>query len=164
MRALTWPCRLSMAPFSWATPRLLRVGVTSGQLAQDRHRAQPGGCLEQRHDHLVPMTGQRVRPRAIGPRPPLGARRPRVVLDAPGGGDREAGLGRSGHLHVVDTKSHVDPHLLVVDVTARHPPLRCSEKPKPVRPAGEASALVGELALVGLRPSAARSPTFILVV
>ena len=47
------------------------LGAPSGQLAQDRHRAQPGGCLEQRHHHLVPMTGERVGPRAIGPRPRL---------------------------------------------------------------------------------------------
>ena len=28
MRALAWPCRLSMAPFSCATPRLLRPSAT----------------------------------------------------------------------------------------------------------------------------------------
>ena len=41
-------------------PDLLRV--TSGQLAQDRHWAQPGSCLEQRHKHLVSLTDERVRP------------------------------------------------------------------------------------------------------
>ena len=71
----------------------IRSGWRRSQLVEQGDRAQARGGLQQRHDHLVPMPGERVGPRAIGPPPSLGARRPRVVLDAPGGGDGDARLG-----------------------------------------------------------------------
>ena len=104
---------------------------------------------------LVPLVDE-LAPGSPGPSLLLRARRPWIEIDAPRGRDGQSGLRGGGHLRMVSAQSHVDPHLLVIDVSAWHRPLRSSEETRPIRPTGEGNASVGEPALVGLKPSRRR--------
>ena len=135
------------------------AGMQAGQFDEQGDRSQSWRGLQQRQDLLVPQAGERVRSGAIGPALRFDRRRARIMLKAAGGGDRYPGLRRGGCLGVVNTKSHVEPHLLVGDVIAWQTPLRRSERHQPNSPQVKQNASVGGPARVGLRPPDAGPPT-----
>jgi len=130
---------LQRAPERWPNA----IGMAPCQFVEEGDWAQAGSGLQQRQDLLVPQAVERIRPGSIDPSLLLRARRPGIKVDAPRGRDGQSDLGRGGHLGVVSAQSHVGPHLLVIDVSAWHRPLRSSEKTRPVRPTGEENASVG---------------------
>ena len=113
------------------------LGVAPDQLVEQGDRAQAGGGRQEWHDLLVPQPLKRIGTGSPGPSLLCRARWPGIKLDATRGRGGQTGLGGGGHLSVVGAQSHVGPHLLVVDVSAWHRPLRSSEETRPIRPTGE---------------------------
>jgi len=135
------------------------IGIAPRQFIEQAERTQPRGRLQHHNDLLVPQPSQRIGTGRIASPLLLGARQPRIMLDPPAGRHRQSGFGGGGHLGVVGASSHVEPHLLVVDVSACHLALRSSEHTRPVRTAGEENASVEAPASVGLRPPDASAST-----
>ncbi len=113
-------------PAFQGAPDALAVGAGEGavELVQHRHGLEARRPLQQGHDEALPDQRQRVLARAPVPRlPPLRAR-PGVALDPARGGDRDARAGGGDGLRGGPAFVHVEPHLLIRDVSARHRPSR----------------------------------------
>jgi hypothetical protein len=100
--------------------------VTALHLLENRHRPQSRRRLQHRDDLAVPNRGQGIGP-ASAARCSLLRRQSAVFFKPVSGGGREAGFGRRNRRRVDLTLFHVNPHLVVGDVTARQrigPPKR----------------------------------------
>ena len=122
-----------------------QVRTTPHHLLVHRHRPQPRARFQQRHDLLLEDPRQRVRP-PPPPRLPLLRRRPRIRLDPVGCRPAEPRLCRRQRAAVRLPVRHVELHLVVRDLSARHPAsLRSWGKTPNVAPAASTS---GSLILI----------------
>jgi hypothetical protein len=118
------------------------LGMTPGQFVEEGDRAQAGRGRQKWYDLFVPQPVEWIGAGSPGPSLLFRAQWPGIKVDAPRGRGGQTSLGGSGHLRVVGAQSHVGPHLLVVDMSAWHRPLRSSEQTRPIRPTGEGNASV----------------------
>ncbi len=96
-----------------------QVGVTAQQFLEDRHCAQLRRALQQRDDVLGEDAVQWIGTAAAPDRRFLG-RQPGVGLDAVGAGGADRRLGGGHRRLVVGTQTHVVPHVVVGQMSARH--------------------------------------------
>jgi len=91
--------------------------MASTDLVEHRHRPDARSGFQHRHDLGAPDLDEWIRSPAAAWSLPL-RRRPRVGFDAVGGGGGKPGLrgGDGGRVGVART--HVQPHLTIVDVQA----------------------------------------------
>jgi hypothetical protein len=91
--------------------------MASEHLLEDRHGPHAGGGLQHRHDLCLKHGGQGVRPAAVA-----GSLLPRwkagILLDPIGGRRAERRLGSSRRRGIGLTVLHVEPHLVIGDVSA----------------------------------------------
>ena len=135
-----------------------QFGVTAAHFLEHRHRPQLRRRRQQRHDFLVEDAGQRIGS-ATATRRRLLRWQARILLDAVGRGDAEPGLGGRAGRPVSQSELHVEPHLVIVDVTSGHGTLSRKRDPcfipdsprPPTRPEGA----IGECG-VGTVPGYAR--------
>jgi hypothetical protein len=126
------------APLQRATDVRVEIGMTPAQLIQNADHADPGRRLQDRHDVDVPIGRQ-----WIGSTPSswrlLLRRQPWIDLDPIPSRRREPHLGRCGYGGECLSVTHVQPHLVVVDVEAGQALIpRCRDEsvawPSPIRP------------------------------
>ncbi len=105
-----------------ADPLAEGAGEGAIEFVQHRDRLEARRRLQQRHDEAVPNQCQRVLPRPPMPRLPPLRGRARIALDPACGGDRDARAGGRDGLGGGPADVHVQPHLPIRDVSARHRP------------------------------------------
>ena len=136
------------APLQRAADAGAHVRMAAQHLLEDRHRAQSRRRGQHRQDLVLPDPGK-----GVGSPPLTGfarlGRRSWIGLDPIGGRGAEAGLRRGDSGTVGGTERHVEPHLAVGDVSARHatrPLFRGSSEPNHLhrrsQPPREAAARV----------------------
>ena len=137
----TWRKTTSRSsPWTARQPRMRRSSVrrTLGrqlrmaphQLLEHRHWPHARCRLQQRHHFGVEDLGQRIRPASLAWRLLL-RRQPRVLLEAIGRGDAEPGTGGRLRRPFGQSELHVEPHLVVVDVSSGHGQALENEIPAP---------------------------------
>src|ERR1700676_580982 len=105
------------APFQRAPNAGVDFWMTPPDLVEHRNGPNAGSRLQDRHDLAVPNLGQWVRTPSASRRFLLRGQ-PRIIIDTVTGGTAEAGLGsRNGGIFGLSV-SHIQPHLVVVDVKA----------------------------------------------
>lgn len=108
----------------------IELGVTPNHLLEQGDRTKAGGRLQQRHDLVLEDRGQGIgSPPA--PRGLLQGRQAWILLDAVGGGGTEASLGGRGTPRVGLTELHVEPHLAIGHMAARHARTLLGEEGRP---------------------------------
>ncbi len=118
------------APFNGAANAGRQLRMAPHQLLEHRHWPHARCRLQQRHHFGVEDLGQRIRPASLAWRLLL-RRQPRVLLEAIGRGDAEPGTGGRLRRPFGQSELHVEPHLVVVDVSSGHGQALENEIPAP---------------------------------
>lgn len=102
-----------------ATDAGAELGMASEQLLEDRDRPHTGGGLQHRHDICLKYAGQGIWP-ATAAGSLLLRRKASILLDPVSGRGAERSLG-GGHGWAIGlTVLHVEPHLVIGNVSAWH--------------------------------------------
>jgi hypothetical protein len=107
----------SNAPFQRPTHALADLGMTTANLLEDGDRTDARRRRQHRHDLALPYAGQRIGT-ATAARHLLLRWQPWIGFKPIGGCGAEPGLRRSGGRGVGVARTHIQPHLTVVDVEA----------------------------------------------
>ena len=110
---------LAHAALQSAAHAVAELRVPAHQFPEDPHRAQVRRLLQHRDDLLVEDPGKRVRPTPAASLL-FGGRQPRIVFDPVGRRGAESRLRGGCPGAVVLTKVHVEPHLVIGNVSAWH--------------------------------------------
>src|SRR3990172_1652076 len=105
------------APFESAPDAGADLGMAPPDLFEHGDRADAGRRLQDRHDRAIPDGDERVRAPPAPWRLLLGGQA-RLILDPIPSRGAEAGFGGSDGRGVCLSETHVQPHLVVVDVEA----------------------------------------------
>ena len=118
------------------------------QFLEDRYRAQLRRALQQRDYFFLEDAGQRIgaAPPADGP---FRGRQPRIGFDAVAAGGAQPGLGGGHRRLVLGTQFHVEPHLAIGQMSARHGCSLLGGIPEHPTNAGSAT-ITGREALAGI--------------
>ena len=114
-------------PFQGAPDARVQIRMSLHQLLEHAHGADLRTVLQDRHHLGLEDVGQRVRP-TPAPRRRLPGRQGRIRGEPVARGAAEARLCRRGLDRVGLLQGHEKPHLVIVDVAARHPSLPSSGK------------------------------------
>jgi hypothetical protein len=93
--------------------------VASLQLLEDRHNANGWCCLQQRHHLGIKDADQWIRAAKAAWRG-LPGRQAIILLDTISRGGAELGPGCRDRHRVCGSELHVQPHLVIVDVSTGH--------------------------------------------
>src|SRR5262245_23375364 len=107
----------SNTPFQRPTHAWTYLGMATAHLLEDGDGPDARRRRQHRNNRAVPYTSQWIGAPAAAWRLLLGWQ-PRISFDPIGGGSAEPGLRRSGGRGVGVARTHIQPHLTVVDVEA----------------------------------------------